>query len=237
MWLQDSEELDTTEQASEEVESQELLSALEQPDSPIAVPGTGSAGSDATAGSSIAASQSSAGTLQAQRQSSPISGLDTDPPLNNPKETSSTSKTGNSSTGPRHLPEVKKLLSETGSAGSNRSPGRLADAHQAARLRGGNHDAAQLQQQQRWSDAELDPEHVSLPAKLPTSICTRCPQISHACAAREWAQTVHLLASAVVLFLHAAGQPSGGLLYPCLQQPDSHAEPSTWICWHSCSCC
>ena len=184
MWLQDSGEPATTQQASTEADSQELLAAQQPPDSPTAAQGTASAGSNATAGIGIVASRSSAatqspslaGTLQAERQSSPTSGLDKDAPLSNPKEIPSPSKTGNSSTGSRQLPETKELLSEAGSAGSDRSPGRLADAHQEARLRGGNHDAAQLQQQQQRSDAELDPEHVSLPAKLPTSIRTTWPK-------------------------------------------------------------
>ena len=215
VWLQDSKELANTEQAISEAES---LSAEQQPDSPTTVQGTGSAGSNATAGVDIPASHSSAGTqspspagtLQAQRQSSPTSGLNRDVPPNSLDEVLSLSQTGNSSTGSRQLPEREQGLSGARSDGSNRSPGRLADAHQAARLRGGNQDAAQLQQQQQRSDAELDPEHVSLLAKLPASIKMTRPQISRMCAAQVWAWSVHLLASAVVLrFLHAAGQPPG----------------------------
>ena len=183
MWLQDPGELIATEQASIEADSQQLLSAQQQPDSPTAVRDTGSAGSNATAGSDIPASQSSAGmqspslagTLQAERQSFPTSGLDKDALLSNLKEDSSPSKTRNSSTSSRQLPEREEVLSEARSAGSDRSPGRLADAHQAARLRGGNHDAAQLQQQQQRSDAELDPEHVSVPANLPACMRTTWP--------------------------------------------------------------
>ena len=218
MWLQDSGELATTEQASTEADTQELLSAQQQPDSPTAVRGTGSAGSNATAGIAIAASQSSAGTqspghagtLQAQRQSSPTSGLNKDAPLNNPTGNLSPSQTGNSSTDSRQLPEINELLSEAGSARSNRSPGGLADAHQAARLRGGDHDAAQLQQQQQQrSDAELDPEHVSLPANLPASMKTAWPRsVMHVVH-----ESGHRLSTCwpqlQILVLHAAGQPSG----------------------------
>ena len=203
MWLQDSEELATAEEATTEDELEELPSAQQQPDSPTAVQGTDSAGSNATAGVDIAASQSSAGTqpqspagtLQAQRQSSPTSALDKDAPLNKPSEVSSPSKTGNSSTGFRQRPEREGVLSEARSASSNRDPGRLADAHQAARLRGGNHDAAQLQQQQQRSDAELDPEHVSLLAKVPASIRITWPES----ALHVLRNIVHLLAFAVVI--------------------------------------
>ena len=218
MWLQDSGELATTEQASSEADTQELLSAQQQPDSPTAMQGTNSAGSNAAAGSDIAASQSSAGTqspshagtLQAQRQSSPTSGLNKDAPLNDRTESLSPSQTGNSSTSFRQLPEITELLSEAGSARSNRSPGRLADAHQAARLRGGDHDAAQLQQQQQQrSDAELDPEHVSLLAELPASMMTAWPRSAMHVLHESGHRSSTCWPLLQILVFHAAGQPSG----------------------------